>query len=107
LLSTLVYQGELNKIPADLILSIFHGTSNLLPDLYFVLDISPEEARLRMGKPTDRYEKRCLRDRQKMREAYLAYASTLPPSTVHVIPASAPAEKTHEHIYSAVRAFCG
>ena len=103
LLSTLVYQGELNKISPELILSIFRGTSNLLPDLYFVLDISPEEARQRMGKPRDRYEKRCLHDRQKMRAAYLKYAATLTESTVHVIRASAPPQETHYQIYACVR----
>ena len=99
LLSTLVYQGELNKISPELILQIFHGTSALLPDLYFVLDISPEEARVRMGQPGDRYERRCLRDRQKMRDAYLEHAKSLDASTVHVIPAHLPPDVTHTQIY--------
>lgn len=101
LLSTLVYQCELNKIPADLILQIFYGTANLLPDLYFVLDISPEEAKQRMGRPGDRYERICLRDRQKLREAYLQHAQTLDQNTVHVIPASLPPEETNTTIYAA------
>lgn len=100
LLSTLVYQGTLNKIPEKLILEIFRGTSELFPDLYFVLDISPEEAKARMGRPGDRYERRCLRDRIKMREAYLKHAENLETSAVHVIPANQPPEVTHEHIYS-------
>lgn len=101
LLSTLVYQCELNKIPAELILQIFHGTAGLLPDLYFVLDISPEEAKQRMGRPGDRYERICLRDRQKLREAYLQHAKTLDQNTVHVIPASLPPEETNDTIYAA------
>jgi dTMP kinase len=106
LLSTLVYQGELNKIPTELILQIFRGTSDLLPDLYFVLDISPEEARVRMGAPGDRYERRCLRDRQKMRDAYLDHAKNLDSSTVHVIPAHLPPDDTHAQIYNVFQRVC-
>jgi len=106
LLSTLVYQGELNKISPELILHIFRETSGLLPDLYFVLDISPEEAKLRMARPRDRYERRCLRDRQKMRDAYLRHAATLPPDAAHVIPAHLAPDFTHNHIYGLVQDRC-
>lgn len=100
LLSTLVYQGELNKISADFIFRVFQETSGLFPDLYFVLDISPEEAKLRMGKPNDRYERCCMRDRQRMRTAYLQHAQNLPAGVVNVIPANLAPDVTHEKIYS-------
>ena len=100
LLSTLVYQGTLNKIPADFIFRVFTETACVLPDIYFVLDISPEDAKLRMGKPSDRYERCCMRDRQRMRIAYLQHANDLRSGTVHVIPANMAPDVTHEKIYA-------
>lgn len=100
LLSTLVYQGELNKISPDLIKTIFNGTTGLLPDLYFVLDLLPEEAKLRMGRPGDRYERCCLRDRRRLRAAYLEHAQDLNKDSVCVISANKSPEETHADIYA-------
>lgn len=75
LLSTLVYQGEINGIDRELILTIFTGTSNVTPDLCVLLDISPEDARERMGAPRDRYERCSLTDRYRMRDAYARYST--------------------------------
>lgn len=75
LLSTLVYQGEINNIDPDLILHVFRATCHdLQPDLCFLLDLSPERARERVGTPSDRYERRCLADWHRMRDAYRRYA---------------------------------
>ncbi len=75
LLSTLVYQGEINGIDLELILTIFSGTSNITPDLCVLLDLPPEAARERMGAPRDRYERRSLEDRYRMRDAYARYST--------------------------------
>lgn len=100
LLSTLVYQGEINGIDPDLILGIFHSTSNIVPDLCFLLDIPPEAAAERMGAPRDRYERRSLADRERMRKAYHKYATC--PSVakcVFVVDAEKQIDTTHAEIY--------
>lgn len=100
LLSTLIYQGEINGIDQDLILSIFRGTSNVVPDLCILLDLDPETAMTRIEKPRDRYERRSLEDRQRMREAYHRYA-LLPDVSKHVakINAAFSAEDSHQEVY--------
>lgn len=101
LLSTLVYQGEINRLPIDLIVDIFRETSGVCPDICFLLDLPPAAAIGRIGKPRDRYEKRCAADRQKMREAYRAHALYRPHAAiVHEIQASKSPQETHEEIYS-------
>lgn len=101
LLSTLVYQGEINGIDIGLILNIFEATSGIPPDIYFVLDIDPEDARGRMNRPKDRYERQCVDNLQRMRAAYLRHAQNCPHNAqVHVLAADAPPADTHEKIYS-------
>lgn len=105
LLSTLVYQGEINNIDVALILDIFRKTcSNLQPDICFLLDIPPETACERMGKPSDRYEKRCLSDRQRMRSAYIRFAGLYPNAgVVYPIDASRAPEATSALIHALVQ----
>ncbi len=101
LLSTLVYQGEINGVDKQLILDIFAATSNVVPDIYFVLDIDPAAARVRMNRPRDRYERQCMENLQRMRAAYLAHAANCPhKTTVRILAAEKPAEQTHEEIYA-------
>ena len=103
LLSTLVYQGVLNDISLDLIQGIFEGTGFLVPDICFVLDILPEEALARMAAPRDRYERSCMDDRHKMRQAYLDYGrDKMYDSDVQIVTASAPAEVTHDKVCAIV-----
>ena len=100
LLSTLVYQGEINGIDLELITSIFRGTSNVTPNLCVLLDLSPEEARERMGAPRDRYERKSLEDRQRMRAAYARHSSH--PLVAHrlcKINAISTPEETHSEVY--------
>ncbi|NDD53109.1 dTMP kinase [bacterium] len=107
LLSTLVYQGEINNVNTDLILKIFEATSAVQPDICFLLDLDPEEAVVRMErrseKPSDRYERRCIEDRQRMRAAYLRHAQERPyAKTVHVVSAALDPLATHERICNLV-----
>jgi len=104
LLSTLVYQGEINNISHELITHIFRETSFLQPDICFLLDISPEAAAVRMGLPADRYERRCVEERHRMRSAYLRHAHERPNAKrVCVISADQEPEETHERVYGFVR----
>lgn len=107
LLSTLVYQGTLNKIDTKLILDIFDATTGITPDICFLLDIPPVEAKKRMGKPRDRYERRGMADRKRMRDAYQQFAADDHADVTHVINATAAPEKTHGLIYATVKSALG
>lgn len=102
ILSTLVYQGVLNGISADTILSIFNGTCGLWPDLCFLLDLAPAAANSRMGAPRDRYERRSVDDSEAMRAAYLKFADQSYAAQTIIINAAQEPDATHEDIYSAV-----
>lgn len=105
LLSTLVYQGEINNINPEFIEYVFRATSCIEPDICFLLDIAPDDAVKRMGQPGDRYERRCAEEKQRMRLAYLRYAHERPNSkTVRVISADQTPRETHEQIYGFVSA---
>lgn len=100
LLSTLVYQGEINNIPERLIFDIFTATSGIIPDVCFLLDLSPHEARARIGTPSDRYERRCIEDWARMCAAYHRHARPgVTGQRVQKILADKPPEETHEEIY--------
>lgn len=100
LLSTYVYQGEINGIDLDLIRTIFQQTSNVTPDLCVLLDLSPEEASERMGAPRDRYEKKSLEDRQRMRSAYSQFATDpLVARRLCKINAISTPQETHQEVY--------
>lgn len=103
LFSTLVYQGVLNRIPGDFIKLVFEQSGCQLPDICFLLDISPDSAKTRMGLPQDRYERRSLSSRKKMRDAYLhlARADEFASST-KVLNAEQAREKTAEDVYKTV-----
>lgn len=107
LLSTLVYQGEINGIKPDLILSIFRGTSFVVPDLCVLLDLDPASAEPRMGKPRDRYERRNTEDRQRMRAAYKRYMIDECPLLVGkrlaIVNAELPPNSVHSDVYRLYR----
>lgn len=105
LLSTLVYQGELNGIPERLILDIFNATTGVYPDICFLLDLSPEAARTRIGEPTDRYERACLADWQRMYDAYHKYAKPgLVAFDIRQVAADKTPEDVHNEVYEYVQA---
>lgn len=101
-LSTLVYQGVMNNMPQDMLGYIFDMTDCVFPDLCFLLDLPPREAKKRMGKPRDRYERKCLTDREIMRTAYLDFASQDYAERTEVVNATAAAETTHHQICTIV-----
>lgn len=104
LLSTLVYQGVINKISIPLIVNLFDETTGIEPDICFLLDLPPAAAKKRMGKPRDRYERRCMADRNKMRRSYLKFAGEDYAAVTHVVDATANPQKTHEHVLELVTA---
>lgn len=104
ILSTLVYQCELNSISRDLVLSTYNETARIRADICFLMDIDPELASTRMGKPRDRYERSSIAEKQNLRSAYrrhaLAHADA---HKVYFIDASSMPEATHDDIY---KKFC-
>lgn len=107
LLSTLVYQATINKMPIDLIFNIFEQTSNLWPDICVLLDIDPTVADKRKaaagrGRPPkqDRYERVSVGEKQKMRAAYLEHAGKRPfVKNIMVLDALQDPNDVHEKIY--------
>lgn len=107
LLSTLVYQATINKMPIDLIIDIFEKTSNTWPDVCVLLDIDPVVADKRKtvagkGRPPkqDRYERVSLAEKQKMRAAYLEHAGKRPcVKNIMVLDALQDQAEVHEKIY--------
>jgi len=116
LLSTLVYQGTVNKIDLELILQIFRATTQLEPDLCVLLDIEPTATKKRKQRlcadvgscsapvHKDRYERMCLRDKKRMRAAYLEHATARPyAKNVSIIDAAAAPDVVHAAVYSALQ----
>ncbi len=110
LLSTLVYQGEINQIDHDFILSVFRQTSNLSPDLCVVLDLPPEESAKRTGQGRDRYERVDHKTRSRMRDAYLRFSGfsrkqvavpEIAKHGLHIVNATLPSERIHNSIFNA------
>lgn len=102
-LSTLVYQGVMNNMSVVTLFDIFEMSDCVFPDLCFLLDIEPKEAKKRMGKPRDRYERKCMSDREIMRDAYLGFAEQDYAEQTEVVAADKPAETTHKQIYTIVK----
>jgi dTMP kinase len=102
ILSTLVYQGEINKISTDLIARIFRETSYLCPDVTFLLDIDPVIVKRRRPDTIklDRYERRSLDEYRRMRDAYKTHARYRPHARiVHHIDAAQGTECVHKIVY--------
>lgn len=74
LLSTLVYQGEINRIDTEFILTVFRQTTGLSPDICFVLDLPAELSLQRTGPGRDRYERIDNDMRERMRNTYLRFS---------------------------------
>lgn len=100
LLSTLVYQGEINKIDERFILDVFRQTSGLVPDLCFLLDMPSDVSPQRTGPGRDRYERVNAATRSTMRQAYLKHVGK--PSAgdrTFVLDALLPMEDVHKIVY--------
>ena len=101
LLSTLVYQGEINKIDEGFILDVFRQTSNLIPDLCFVLDMPSEMSPERTGPGRDRYERVTPETRAVMRREYLRHSGKREGGArLFVSDALLPPDVVHQNVYT-------
>jgi dTMP kinase len=82
--STLAYQVGGRGLDSDLV-AYGIGLAGLVPDLTFLMDVSPEEGLRRAGKrgALDRFEKEDLTFHHRVRDAYLAIAKR--EERVHVV----------------------
>lgn len=94
-LANVVYQGHAGGLdPADLWRTGQFSTGGLLPDLTLVLDLPPEAARQRRGRPSDRMESRGPEYDEKVRNGFLTEARAKP-DAIHVIDAAPAADAVH------------
>jgi dTMP kinase len=94
LLANIVYQGTAGGLLEEEIAMVgMIATAGLLPDLTIVLDIPPEQARMRLGVARDRIEDRPLFYHERVRAGFLSAArgqvavSGTEPETPSVYPA--------------------
>ena len=102
LTSTLVYQGLLGGQDLELIRDIFVATTNLVPDLCFLLDLSSsvagERVAARGGAAQDRFENESLARRTMMRDGYLQYSTNYPTGALVQLDATPAPEAVHSQV---------
>jgi dTMP kinase len=90
LLANIVYQGHAGGVPLTEIREVGRiATAGVMPDCVFLLDMSPADARGRMGQELDRIEQRGDEYREKLRVGFLAEAQCMG-SSVHLVDAGRP-----------------
>jgi len=97
--STLAYQGYARGIPLETVNSAIQiATSGLVPDVTYLLDISPEIGLKRSSQvETNRFEEEKISFHQKVREGFLAIAKDNP-SRISIISAEKPKEEIFQEI---------
>lgn len=79
LLANVVYQAHAGGLDAGQVWSVGHvAVAGVEPDLMFVLDLDPEVAARRLGRPPDRMEAQGDEFRRKVRDGYIAEARRTP-----------------------------
>lgn len=107
LLSNLVYQGHAGGLDVAQIARVGEAaTGGLWPDLTILLDVPVEVGRARIGPARDRIEDRPDDYRQRVREGYLAAASSWP-APILVIDATADPDLVFTRILSEARHVLG
>lgn len=104
LLSTLVYQGELNGIDPGFILNVFLETSHLVPDMCVLLDMPGEHSALRTGPGRDRYERVDADTRRRIRRSYIRHSGKREICRrFFLFDALLPPEEVHKFVYAAYK----
>jgi dTMP kinase len=98
LLANVVYQGHAGGLDPERLWDIGRlATGGLEPDLTIVLDLSPEEARRRRGRPADRMESRADDFYERVRTGFLTEAHRRP-DRITVVDAARPVEEVRTQI---------
>jgi dTMP kinase len=98
LLANVVYQGHAGGLDPEKLWEIGRLSSGgVEPDLTLVLDLPPEEAARRRGRPADRMESRDAEYQRRVREGFRAEALRRP-DRVRVVDAAGTVEEVHAQI---------
>ena len=98
LLANVVYQGHAGGLDVPTLWEVGRvATGGLMPELTVVLDVPPEVATARMGRPLDRMEKQGGAFHARVRQGFLAEAARTPDQIV-VVDASGSIEQVQEEI---------
>jgi dTMP kinase len=103
LLANLVYQGYAGGLDVETIRRVgATATSGILPDLVFVLDMTPESAAGRMDRQLDRMETQGAEFAERLRGGFLAEAA-LNPKQIVVIDAARDVDAVQADIRAAAK----
>jgi dTMP kinase len=98
LLANVVYQGHAGGLDPGRIWEIGGvATGGLLPDRTVVLDLPPERAAIRRGRPADRMESRAAEYQGRVRDGFLEEARRQP-DRIRVVDASGSLAEVHDKI---------
>lgn len=90
LLANVVYQGHAGGLDVERLWDVgLFATGGLEPDLTLVLDLPPEQAAIRRGRPADRIEGRDADYHARIRRGFLAEARRRP-ERIRVVDAAGP-----------------
>jgi dTMP kinase len=107
LLANVVYQGHAGGLAPERLWDIGRlATDGLLPDLTLVLDLPPEQAAARRGRPADRMESRDRDYQNRVREGFLIEARRQA-ELIRVVDASQPVAEVHRQICKEVALVLG
>lgn len=107
LLANIVYQGHAGGLDVERLWEVGRfAAGGLEPDLTIVLDLPPEQAALRRGRPADRIESRDANYQARLRHGFLAEARRRP-ERIRIVDASASIDAVQEKIRREVSSFLG
>jgi dTMP kinase len=107
LLANIVYQGHAGGLDVERLWEVGRfAAGGLEPDLTIVLDLPPEQAAQRRGRPADRIEKRDVAYHARLRQGFLAEARRRP-ERIRVVDAGLPIEVVQQAIRREITSVLG
>lgn len=107
LLANIVYQGHAGGLDVERLWEIGRfAAGGLEPDITIVLDLPPEQAAQRRGRPADRIEKRGVDYHERLRQGFLAEARRRP-DRIRVVDAAPAVEAVQDAIRCEVSSLLG
>jgi len=103
--SSLAYQGHARRLGVERVLELNDwATGGLMPDLTFLIELTPEQAARRGGGPPDRIESEGLVFQQRVAEGYAALAAAAP-ERYRVVDGAPPAQVVAAQVERLAREF--
>lgn len=105
LLANVVYQGHAGGLDVERLWEVGRfAAGGLEPDLTIVLDLPPEQASQRRGRPADRIEQRDVDYHARLRQGFLAEARRRP-DRIRIVGAGPPVEAVQQTIRHEILSF--